>query len=316
MEKPIIGISSCLLGNNVRYDGGSKLMHYLRETLGDFVEFYVICPEMECGMGVPREAVRLVKSGDSIELRSVNSNKDYTSIMIDWRESKLVDLKEIPLCGFIFKSKSPSCGVFRAKLYDTEGHTISANSGGMFASRFRELFPMVPIEEEGRLFDNGLRENFIERIFAQFQWKQLIAGDHTLNRIMTFHARWKYTLMAHSPAGQKELGALIGSAKPADSESVYEHYFPQFMNVLSQPATVGKNANVLEHIMGYFRENLSADEKAELVGLIHRYQDHLIPLIVPITLLNHFVRKYQPSYLLDQNFLNPHPLELMLRNHV
>ncbi len=316
MDKPIIGISSCLLGNQVRYDGGSKLMHYLRDTLGDFVDFYIICPEMECGMGVPREAVRLVRTENGVELRTVNSNQDKTAQMIEWRETKMEDLKNIPLCGFIFKSKSPSCAVFRAKLYDTAGHAISGNSGGIFASRFRELFPSIPVEEEGRLFDNGIRENFIERIFAQFQWKQLIEGDHSLNRIMTFHARWKYTLMAHSPVGQKELGAIIGSAKPADSESVYSEYFPRFMKVLEQPATVGKNANVLEHIMGYFRENISSDEKAELVDLIRRYQDHLIPLIVPITLINHFVRKYQPSYLLDQNFLNPHPLELMLRNHV
>lgn len=316
MKKPIVGISSCLLGNEVRYDGGSKLIHYLRDTLGEFVQFYVVCPEMECGMPVPREAVRLVKSGDSVQMRTSKSNEDRTEMMLTWRDSKMVDLKEIPFCGFIFKSKSPSCGLFRVKLYDEKGNAISGNSGGMFAKKFHEEFPLVPVEEEGRLFDSGIRENFIERIFAVFQWQKLIEEPKTLRALMEFQARWKYTLMAHSPAGQKELGVLVANGSSENVAELYESYFKKFIEILSDPLSLGKNANVLQHIMGYFKENVSSDEKAEMVDLIHQYQNRLIPLIVPITLMNHFVRKYKPEYLLNQVFLSPHPLELMLRNHV
>ncbi|THB71732.1 MAG: DUF1722 domain-containing protein [Gammaproteobacteria bacterium] len=311
--RPLIGISTCLLGECVRYDGGHKLDRYLRDTLGQFVDFTPVCPEVDCGMTTPREAMRLVDFDGNIRLMTQKTNVDMTPGMVSWMKEKLNDLQELPLCGFIFKSKSPSSGLFRVKVYKNGEPT---NFGrGIFAQGFTDRFPLLPVEEDGRLNDSKLRENFIERIFAMHRWRQLNQNPKTIAALTNFHAKHKYSMMAHCPASLKILGNLVANHNTGDINSIYTKYFAEFITAMKNIATVQKNTNVLEHIMGYFKNQLSSDEKQELKQIIINYHNELVPLIVPITLINHFIRKYKPEYLQQQYYLNPHPKELMLRNH-
>lgn len=312
---PLIGISSCLLGNNVRYDGQHKLDRYLRDQLGKFVQFVPVCPEVECGLSIPREAMRLVDIEGEHRLMTQKSGIDHTDRMQKWAREKLDELELLGLCGFIFKSRSPSSGMRGVKVYKPGGGA-GQTGVGLFARAFMERFPLLPVEDEGRLHDAGLKENFIERIFVFKRWQDLVRQGLTLSRLIDFHSDHKLILMAHSPTALKELGALVASGKNKNLEDLARQYLKTMMGDLKLIATVRKNTNVLEHVMGYFKKQLSNDEKAELKTLINHYHKGLIPLIVPVTLLNHYVRKYREPYLARQFYLNPHPLELMLRNHV
>ena len=314
-EKPLVGISTCLLGENVRYDRGHKLDHYLRDVLGRYVEFVPVCPEVECGMGVPREAMRLVDIDGDIFLMTQRTKKDKTPQMKKWMEKKLAELSGMPLCGFIFKSKSPSSGLKGVKVYKDNGG-VAKNGVGIFARGVTELFPLLPVEDDGRLNDSSLRENFIERIFVMQRWHEVNEDRKSLKKIMDFHARHKYSLMAHCPKTLKELGVFVADGKTRSIDNVYEGYFGKFIMALGKMATVKKNTNVLLHIMGYFKKDLTKDEKEELREIIENYHLKLVPLIVPITLLNHYVRKYKTQYLEDQFYLNPHPKELALLSHL
>ena len=314
-DKPLIGISACLLGETVRYDGGSKLDRYLRDVLGKHVDFVPVCPEVESGMGVPREAIRLVNKGAAVRLVTTKTDIDLTDRMTGWMEKKMPALSRLPLCGYILKARSPSCGLMRVKIYKPSGG-VTNNGTGMFASGLTEYFPLLPLEEEGRLNDSRLRENFIERIFAVYRWHTISNARKSIRQLMEFHARHKYTLMAHCPKTLGWLGTYLANSKQLPLSEVYREYFENFITALGKLATTRKNTNVLQHIMGYFKKDLSGDEKAELAGVINSYQQGHVPLIVPVTLLNHYVRKYKTQYLEQQYYLNPHPLELMLRNHV
>jgi uncharacterized protein YbgA (DUF1722 family)/uncharacterized protein YbbK (DUF523 family) len=314
-EKPLVGISTCLLGENVRYDGGHKLDRYLRDVLGKYVEFVPVCPEVECGLSIPREALRLVDMGGDIRLMTQKTKQDVTPQMDQWMRGKLAELSALPLCGFIFKSRSPSSGLLRVRVYK-DGGGVTRNGVGHFARGLTEAFPYLPVEEDGRLNDSKLRENFIERVFVVQRWNEMNQDRKSLKRIMDFHAQHKLLLMAHSQNTVRELGAFIADGKARPLQEVYDQYFRRFIAALARIATVKKNTNVLLHVMGYFKRDLTRDEKEELTEIIDSYHQGLVPLIVPITLLNHYVRKYQPEYLQRQVYLNPHPMELMLRNHV
>lgn len=314
-QKPLVGISKCLLGENVRYDGGHQLDRYLRDTLGSHVEFVPVCPEVECGLSVPREAMRLVEADGAVRLLTRDSGKDMTGTMQSWMTGRLRELARLPLCGFVFKAKSPSSGLLRVKIYQDNG-AVRHNGTGIFAGGFTAAFPYIPVEEDGRLHDSRLRENFIERIFMMQRWHDLTGEKKTLGNLIGFHARHKYLLMAHCPKTLKELGALVASGAQYPPASLYDMYLESMTRALQKIATVRKNTNVLLHIMGYFKKLLSADEKAELREIIDRYHAEQVPLVVPMTLINHYLRKQPTPYLQDQLYLNPHPLELMLRNHV
>ncbi len=314
LRKPLVGISRCLLGHPVRYDGQHKLDRYLRDRLGQFVTYHPVCPEIECGLPVPREAMRLVEIDGEIRLLTQKSGRDMTGQMQRWLKPTLEELAELPLCGFIFKSKSPSSGLYRVKVYRMQ--IPGANGRGLFAAAFCRRFPWLPVEEEGRLNDPRLRDNFVTRLFVMQNWLELCQKEKSLKDLIEFHAVHKYTLMAHCPKTQKELGRLLAAGKETDPDELYERYFAIFIGALGKLATVSKVCNVLQHLAGYFKKNLDSDEKDELLNLIERYRQGQLPLIVPITLINHYVRKFRPPYLEHQHFLNPHPLELMLRNQV
>ena len=307
-----IGISSCLLGNKVRWNGGHTLDHYLTETLGPHVEFIPVCPEVECGLGVPREALRLV--GDPAAPRLVTSKTmiDYTEQMQSWGCKRIRELGKIDLCGFIFKSKSPSSGMARIKVYNQKGVPAS-NGVGIFARIFMDAFPRIPVEDDGRLHDPGIRENFIEQLFTLQRWRETHFGRKTVGRLVDFHTRHKLLILSHSEIIYRKMGKLVAEGKQLDPEQLFDQYENMLLEALKLKTTVKKNLNVLAHIMGYFKKLLSNDEKQEILEIFERYRNGYIPLIVPITLLNHFVRKYDNTYLKEQNYLNPHPVELRLR---
>lgn len=314
-DKIRIGISACLLGREVRYDGGHKLDRFLRDTLGQYVEYVPVCPEVECGLGIPREAMRLVGDPASPRLVTIRTKIDHTERMLSWARRRVKELEEERLCGFIFKSDSPSSGMERVKVYSEEGMP-SKTGVGLFAGAFMEHFPLVPTEEEGRLHDPVLRENFIERIFTLKRWRDIRKEKTDLGKIVSFHTQHKLLILSHSQTHYREMGRLVAQGKGIKASELLTRYETLLMEALRLKATRKKNHNVLLHIMGYFKKELSADEKQELLEVFGQYAEGFVPLVVPITLINHYVRKYKEPYLREQVYLNPHPAALQLRNHV
>ena len=310
-----IGVSTCLLGEKVRFDGGHKHNRYITQTLGQFFEFVPVCPESECGLGIPREAMRLVGAVEAPRLVTNKTRIDHTDQMLSWAEDRLDALEKEKLCGFIFKKDSPSSGLYRVKVYNDKGQPVKTGRG-LFAAAFTSRFPRIPVEEEGRLHDPVLRENFIEQVFALKRWREVLEKKKTMGNLVDFHTREKLLFMAHSPKHYREMGRLVADGKKKNESDLYDRYEGMLTEALGLRATVSKHTNVLMHVMGYFKKQLSGDEKQEVLELIGNYRSGHLPLIVPVTLLNHFVRKYSQPYLSVQTYLNPHPLDLQLRNHV
>jgi len=309
-----LGISSCLLGNAVRYDGGHKRDRFLTDTLGRYVDFVPVCPETEVGLGIPREAMRLVGEVTHPRLLTIRSRIDHTERMTEWAQKRVKELEKENLCGFIFKSDSPSSGLERVKVYDPNGIPVKKGVG-LFARVFIDHFPLLPVEEEGRLNDPLLRENFIESIFVWKRWREMSEENRSKGGLVDFHSRHKLLIMAHSPKQYQILGQWVAQGKGISLDNLWLRYQEMLSSALRQKPTNKKNANVLQHILGYFKKELTPDEKQEALEGIEDYARGLVPLIVPVTLMNHYVRKYHQPYLRDQHYLNPHPLELQLRNH-
>lgn len=315
MLEPIkIGISSCLLGNKVRYDGGHSHDRFVTQTLGLFCEYVPVCPEVECGMPIPREAVRLAGDPENPRLITQKTGIDKTGQMQDWIQQKLKTLEKQDLCGFIFKSKSPSSGLYRIRVYGDDGK-VRKNGTGLFARAFVEHFPDIPVEESGRLHDPKLRENFIEMIFSLQRWRKMQKSVKTLGSLVDFHTQNKYLILSHSAEKYRELGRLTARGKQYPIEKLYAEYESLFISALRLKTTVKKNINVLSHMMGFFKKQLTRGEKQELLDIIEQYRNGYVPLIVPLTLLKHYVTKYDQKWLDVQTYLNPHPFELKLRNY-
>jgi uncharacterized protein YbgA (DUF1722 family)/uncharacterized protein YbbK (DUF523 family) len=310
-----LGISSCLLGNQVRYDGQHKYDTWLVEELGPYVDYIAVCPEVECGLPVPREAMRLVGDPANPQLLTTKTRIDITPQMLSFCKKKIKLLATENLCGFVFKSKSPSSGMERVKVYPEQGGAAAKTGIGIFAREFMQAFPLLPIEEEGRLHDPMLRENFIERIFIMHRWLKLLSNKPKAGDVVDFHTKHKLLLMAHSLVHYRSMGKLVAEIKNHSQAQFLNLYLEQLMQGTAKPATPAKHQNVLLHILGYFKQDLASAEKTELIDLIDKYKAGLYPLIVPVTLLNHYVRKYNKPYLAGQFYLNPHPEELKLRNH-
>jgi len=314
-DRPRIGISTCLLGEKVRWDGGHRHDRYLTGTLGNFVEYVPVCPEVECGYPVPREPFHL--KGDPLKPRLITSRtgEDHTQRMEAWARIRVRELEKEDLCGFIFKSGSPSSGMERVKVRNEKGIPEKKGSG-IFARIFMEHFHNIPVEEDGRLHDMPLRENFVERIFTLKRWREMLIEKGNLGGLVDFHTRHKMLILSHQPQIYRDMGKLVAAGKQLPKKELFQKYQDLLMESLKYKTTPSKNTNVLQHAMGYFKKDLSPDEKKELLEIIEEYRLGYVPLIVPITLLNHYVRKYDQSYLDNQIYLNPHPLELQLRNHV
>jgi uncharacterized protein YbgA (DUF1722 family)/uncharacterized protein YbbK (DUF523 family) len=310
-----IGISSCLLGCKVRFDGGHKKDDFLVGTFGRWVEWVPVCPEVEVGMGTPRESIRLVHEGGGIRLLAPKSGRDWTAEMREYSARRSAALAAADLSGYVLKKDSPSCGMERVKVH-RPGGMPHKDGRGLFAEALLERFPNLPVEEEGRLCDPHLRDNFVERVFAYHRLRTLFAGRWTIGGLVAFHTAHKLQLMAHAPQAYEALGRLVAAAKGIARDELHRRYEDLFMQGLKAIATTRRNTNVLQHIVGYFKKTLDAGSRAELLGLIEDYRQGLVPLVVPITLVRHWVRVHDVRYLAGQTFLEPHPKELMLRNHV
>jgi uncharacterized protein YbgA (DUF1722 family)/uncharacterized protein YbbK (DUF523 family) len=315
-DRPIrLGVSSCLLGKAVRYDGGHKRDRFVTDLLGSFVEWVPVCPEVEVGMGTPRPALRLVREGEDVRMVEIESGRDHTRAMQRYAARRARALRGLELCGYVLKKDSPSCGMARVKVYGEKG-APKKDGHGLFASQLMGAFPNLPVEDEGRLNDAKLRENFIERVFAYRRLRDLFRGRWTRGQLVAFHTAHKLQLMAHALGPYRELGRLVASLKRRARDDIRESYGSQFMAALAHVASRTRNTNVLQHAAGHMKKGLDSASRTELADLIHDYRLGLVPLVVPVTLLRHHARRLEVDYLNGQTFLEPHPKELMLRNHV
>jgi uncharacterized protein YbgA (DUF1722 family)/uncharacterized protein YbbK (DUF523 family) len=330
LDPPRIGISRCLLGDEVRHDGGHKRDPFLVSTFGRFVEWVPVCPEVEVGMGTPREAIHLVAStngassnGQPVRLLGVASREDWTARMTTFAASRVRALKSAELAGYVLKKDSPSCGLERVRVHE-DGRVLRTGRG-LFAEALVDAVPNLPVEEEGRLNDPALRENFVERVFAYQRLRALFGGRWTIHSLVVFHSMHKLQLLSHSRLGYAELGRLVAGAvkhrRPAKAghyvrRDLSETYQRVFMRTLSRLATPGRHADVMQHAIGHLKRLIQPGDRDELLAAIEDHRRGIVPLIVPITLLRHHVRRRDVGYLKDQIYLDPHPRELALRNHV
>ena len=311
-----IGVSSCLLGEKVRWNGDHKQDRYVREILGNYFEYVPVCPEMEVGMGVPRETVALYGTLEEPKMISKKSKIDWTERMNRYLKDRINQLTRDELSGYIFKSKSPSCGIARVPVFSETDRSKARHGAGMFSNAFIKKFPLVPIEDEGRLNDAKIRESFIVRVFCFNRLQKLFNKDFSKGALVAFHTRHKFLLLAHSRSHYTALGKLVANAKSLKPKEIKAEYSRLFMEALTYKSTPKKNTDVLLHMMGFLKKVLMKGEKEDILTTIEDYRKELLPLIVPVTLIRHQVKKYKVEYLLDQIYLNPHPKELMLRNHV
>jgi len=309
-----LGVSACLLGAGVRFDGGHKRNRFIIEELGAHFEFAAFCPEMAIGMGAPRPPLRLV--GDVQAPRAVGSRDrslDVTGLLQTYsaNTSRRLD----GLCGFVFKKGSPSCGMERVKVYNDKG--MPQHDGtGIFARAVQQANPLLPVEEEGRLNDPVLRENFIARVYVFARWQALRREGLSKKGLIDFHARHKLLLMAHSPADYRDLGRVLARLDTAGLAALAACYIERVMQVLKLQATRKRHVNVLQHILGYLRKHIDSTNRADLVDVIDAYRHGRVPLVVPITLLQHHFRSNPHPYISRQVYMNPHPRDLKLRNQL
>jgi uncharacterized protein YbgA (DUF1722 family)/uncharacterized protein YbbK (DUF523 family) len=313
--QPRLGISACLLGQKVRYDGGHKRDYFLTEILGRVVDWIPVCPELEVGMDVPREPVRLVGNAREPSMIGVRSGKDWTAEMRRFGARRAGELRRLNLSGYVLKKDSPSCGMERVRIYSPRGGA-TREGRGLFATVLMSELPLMPVEEEGRLNDPVLRENFIERVFACRRWQEIASSPKSVHALVYFHTAHKFQLLAHSVCHYRYLGRLVANAKKTPLAQTYERYGRGLMEALTVAANAKKHANVLNHMMGYFSKQLSPSERQELVEVIRDFRAKRTPLIVPVTLIRHYVKNHAVEYLDNQVYLAPSPKELMLRNHV
>jgi uncharacterized protein YbgA (DUF1722 family)/uncharacterized protein YbbK (DUF523 family) len=314
MSKIILGISSCLMGNTVRHDGGHKRNVYILSTLAEYFDFRTYCPEMAIGLGVPRPTIRLTRSETGVRLTdSNNTGMDLTDAMNKWSGQATEGMRD--LSGFILKNNSPSCGMERVRVYDGNG-APTRDGVGLFASALMEAMPWLPVEEEGRLNDPMLRENFIERVFVYYRWQRLIEDGLGVASLMEFHKRHKFILLAHNEEEYRKLGPLIAGVNNDNIQQVADEYLLRLMKSLAARSSRKRHTNVLMHVMGFLKNRIDSDDKQEMIEVMDSYRLGQVPLIVPVTLMKHHLRRFPDDYISSQFYMNPYPEELMLRNSI
>lgn len=314
-----VGVSACVVGENVRYNGGHKLSRFVRDDLGEYVSFVPVCPEVEVGMGVPRETIRLVRPGrgTAVEVVAARSGTNWTRQLDAWADARAAELEHQELCGFVFQKGSPSCGMERVRVYPSvDGGMPQRDGVGIFARALMRRLPLLPVEEDGRLNDPLLRENFVTRVFAYHRLRCVFSAGWTLGDLVAFHSREKLLLLAHDERRYRELGRLVARAKQLDRAALQAAYSRLFMLALGRNATRRRHTNVLQHMVGYFRQVLDDDSRGELRDLVEAYRLGELPLIVLTTMIAHHARRHQVSYLVSQSYIAPHPQPLRLRNQI
>jgi len=313
-EKIRVGVSACLLGQEVRFDGGHKRDAYINGTLSEYFEFLPVCPEAAVGLGIPREPIQLIRKGEGVRAQGVRTpGLDPTDDLAEFARRTLPQLSN--MSGYILKNSSPSCGMERVKVYGEKGMPQRVGVG-IFARVLLEGLPLLPVEEERRLGDPVLRENFIERVFVYHRWQCMTAGGLTAEKLVAFHSDHKYLILAHDQSMYRELGPMVAKAGAADLEQLAADYVSKLMRTLKRPATPRQHVNVLQHLMGYLKDRIDGLDREEMVETIERYRQGVVPLIVPITLIRHHFRRHPDPYVMRQYYLSPHPKELMLRNRI
>jgi uncharacterized protein YbgA (DUF1722 family)/uncharacterized protein YbbK (DUF523 family) len=317
VESPVrLGVSACLLGSRVRYDGGHQRDHFTVDILGPHVTWHAVCPEVGIGLGTPRETIRLEGTPAAPRLVPSRGGDDLSDAMREFAAAQAADLADAGISGYVLKSRSPSCGAFRVKVYGDSGQ-VSKAGRGIFAQVLMSTLPLLPVEEDGRLNDAGLRENFVERIFAYHRWQLFRESMPGRGDLVRFHTQHKLQLLSHGREGYGACGRLVAEMKGRRLDSVLDEYGTLFMTTLRRRATVRRHADVLYHVLGYLKRHIDAADRAEMVALIERYRQQQVPLIVPITLLHHHIGRHAVhDWLPAQTYLAPYPQELMLRNHV
>lgn len=313
MESSIkVGISSCVLGERVRFDSGHKISNFVTKELDGYFSFVPVCPEVGVGMTVPRPTIRLVSNEERIALvETKNPENDHTDKMLTYSENKVNELQGEHLCGYIVCAKSPTCGMERVKVYSKNS---AAKEGiGLYTRTLMEKMPWLPVEEDGRLNDPVLKENFITRVYCLNDFYESMGGEPTRGKIIEFHSRYKLTLMAHHPESYRSLGRLVADVANYEIEDFYNEYRLGLMKALQNRASRKNNTNVLMHLQGYFKRSLNSDEKAELATVISDYRTGLLPLLAPLTLIKHYLNTYPDEYLQKQKYLEPYPQEMRLR---
>jgi len=314
-----LGISSCLLGEAVRYDGGHKRDAFVVETLGAFAEYVAVCPEVELGMGTPRPSVRLVLAGGADDEPRMLDDKhgvDWTDRMRDFARGRCDELAARDLDGYVLKKSSPSCGLERLRVFRANGHAAHRAGRGLFADELLRRLPDLPVEEEGRLQDPRLRETFVERVFTRARWRRLVARDPAPRDLVAFHTAHKLLLLAHDDERYRELGRVVADAGSAAFADVLARYESLLHAALARPASKGRHVNVLQHVLGHFKEHLAANEKAALLEAIAEYETGVAPLAVPVSLLRFQVERWDVPWLRQQLYLDPYPKELQVRNRI
>lgn len=314
-EKIKIGISGCLTGMKVRFDGQGLRPQLINELFSEFFDYVTFCPEVEMGMSIPRETIRLEKQEEEVRLVAPKSNTDHTDGMKTFADNKVAALAELDISGYIVKRGSPSCGFERIKIYNKD--KIPAMNGvGMFTEKLIERFPLLPIEDEGRLNDIRLREHWVERVYAYERLKAFLRLKPSRGDIVKFHTNSKMQLMAHHPVKYRQLGKDVAEQHKQVTDEFLVHYENSYMEIMKHQASVKKHADVLYHLMGFFKKDIDSSEKQELVEVIEKYRTGMIPLVTPLTLINHYIKKYPVQWVCDQTYLTPYPEELLLRSYM
>jgi uncharacterized protein YbgA (DUF1722 family)/uncharacterized protein YbbK (DUF523 family) len=307
-----IAVSACLLGEKVRFDGGHKHDRFVTDELGKYASFAPFCPEA-IAFGTPRPSIRLVNKESDYRVISNKNGDDLTDELIEKSYQELYKIVQNDLSGIIFKSKSPSCGMGSAKAYLENGFADS-KADGVFVAICKEKFPLLPMEEEGRLQDDWLRENFIMQLFAYNSFEVLKKSNPTIKMLVDFHTKNKFLLQAKDEKIYRVLGNIVGNHEKLPFDELLSNYEYNFKTAIAKKSSIKRNRNVLEHMSGFFKNELSSVEKETLHEQIEEYAQKIVPIVVPLSTIKLYAKKYNNEYLLGQVFLDPYPKELALRS--
>ncbi|WP_339671951.1 DUF523 and DUF1722 domain-containing protein [Dasania marina] len=310
-----VGLSACLAGQPVRYNGGHSQSRLCLDTLSQHFDFKTFCPEVAAGFGTPRPTMRL--TGDPANPRLQLSNddqQDFTEQLQQGFSEQLAQFEHLD--GYILMKNSPSCGLKRIKIYQANGYPHTERGQGLFTAALIERYPLLPVEEEGRLQDPHLRENFILRVYAHHNFRADVSLAPSHHTLLQFHSSYKYVLMAHNQPLYRELGRMLANAKQSDLSPLMAQYFSLFMQALSEPATVKNHCNTLLHILGYLKKSVPSEARQHIAAVIHKYRVGQLPLVTPMTLLKHYIEQFGSDYIKGQRYFEPYPETLCLSNNI
>lgn len=311
-QRPKISISSCLLGNLVRYDKNHCKDSWIVDELSKHVELVPICPEMQMGLGAPREEIHLyhkVDQKDKVRLKKKYAGEDITRLAEETYAMMNEDIREVNYDGMILTKKSPSCGIDRVKTVEEGRPDRVTWNTGLFAKNILDNFPSMPIIDSGRMLNKDLRENYLKEVFAHFRFKKI---NMDLSSFQDFHKKYKYILMDHSPSSLKKLGQIVANASKKTINRDFNRYYSLFFRTITEPATTPKRINTLQHLLGYFKKHLETDEKQEVITLLEDYREGIIKYSVLLKYFELLTKKYKVEYLDIQYYFSPYPKELKL----